>query len=103
MNGNRLREVKMKILVVDDNKTNLMLLTNMVAKLRDCSPIPFSSPADALAAMPDLEFDVALIDYMMPVYNGVEFLAEMLHFDKYVGVPIIFITADLDVATRMTR
>lgn len=91
----------MKILIVDDNKTNLMLLTNMVAKLRDCSPIPFLSPADALAAMPDLDFDVALIDYMMPVYNGVEFLTEMLHFEKYVGIPIIFITADLDVATRM--
>lgn len=91
----------MKILIVDDNKTNLTLLDSMVSKLRDCSPIPFLSPADALAAMPALDFDVAIIDYMMPVYNGVEFLAEMLHFDKYIGIPIIFITADLDVATRM--
>ncbi|MCD2174480.1 HD domain-containing phosphohydrolase [Rhizobium sp. C4] len=91
----------MKILIVDDNNTNLRLLTGMVQKLRDCSPIPFSSPADALAAMPDLEFDVALIDYMMPVYNGVEFLTEMLHFEKYSGVPVIFITADHEMTTRM--
>ena len=91
----------MKILIVDDNNTNLRLLTGMVQKLRDCSPIPFSSPADALAAMPDLEFDVAILDYMMPVYNGVEFLTEMLHFDKYSGVPVIFVTADLDLTTRM--
>lgn len=91
----------MKILIVDDNKTNLKMLTEMVQKLRDCSPIPFLSPADALAAMPDLDFDVALIDYMMPVYNGVEFLTEMLHFDKYVGTPIIFITADHELTTRM--
>ena len=41
----------MKILIVDDNNTNLRLLTGMVQKLRDCSPIPFSSPADALAAI----------------------------------------------------
>lgn len=91
----------MKILIVDDNNTNLRLLTSMVQKLRDCSPIPFSSPADALAAMPDLEFDVAILDYMMPVYNGVEFLTEMLHFDRYSHVPVIFITADLELTTRM--
>ncbi len=91
----------MKILIVDDNNTNLRLLTSMVQKLRDCSPIPFSSPADALAAMPDLEFDVAILDYMMPVYNGVEFLTEMLHFDKYGGVPVIFVTADQELTTRM--
>ncbi len=91
----------MKILIVDDNNTNLRLLTSMVQKLHDCSPIPFSSPADALAAMPDLDFDVAILDYMMPVYNGVEFLTEMLHFDRYAGVPVIFITADLELTTRM--
>jgi putative two-component system response regulator len=91
----------MKILIVDDNNTNLRLLTSMVQKLRDCAPIPFSSPADALAAMPELEFDVAILDYMMPVYNGVEFLTEMLHFEKYAGVPVIFVTADLDMTTRM--
>ncbi len=91
----------MKILIVDDNNTNLRLLTGMVQKLHGCSPIPFSSPADALAAMPELEFDVAILDYMMPVYNGVEFLTEMLHFDKYAGVPVIFVTADLDLTTRM--
>lgn len=91
----------MKILIVDDNNTNLRLLTGMVQKLRDCSPIPFSSPADALAAMPDMEFDVAILDYMMPVYNGVEFLTEMLHFDKYSSVPVIFVTADHDLTTRM--
>ncbi len=91
----------MKILIVDDNNTNLRLLTSMVQKLPGCSPIPFSSPADALAAMPDLEFDVAILDYMMPVYNGVEFLTEMLHFDRYAGVPVIFVTADHELTTRM--
>lgn len=91
----------MKFLIVDDNKTNLKLLTGMVQNLRDCSAVAFSSPADALAAMPDLEFDVAILDYVMPVYNGVEFLTEMLHFDKYAGIPIIFVTADTEVETRM--
>ena len=91
----------MKILVVDDNATNLKMLSSMVEKLRNCEPIPFLSPADALAAMPTLDFDVALLDYQMPAYNGVEFLAEMLRFEKYAYVPVIFVTADTDLTTRM--
>lgn len=91
----------MKILVVDDNRTNLKLIVGMVEKLRDCEAVAFDSPAAALAAMPVLEFDVAILDYQMPVYNGVEFLTEMLHFDKYASVPVVFITADPDLATRM--
>jgi putative two-component system response regulator len=37
----------------------------------------------------------------MPVYNGVEFLTEMLRFEKYASVPIVVVTADPDTATRM--
>jgi putative two-component system response regulator len=95
------KDKKMKILVVDDNRTNLRLLVAMIDKLRNCQAIPFSSPADALSAMPDLDFDVAILDYRMPVYNGVELLTEMMHFSKYTSVPIIFVTADPDQATRM--
>lgn len=91
----------MKILVVDDNLTNLKMLNSMVEKLRDCQPVPFLSPADALAAMPAIDFDVALLDYQMPAYNGVEFLAEMLRFEKYASVPVIFVTGDTDLTTRM--
>lgn len=91
----------MKILVVDDSNTNLKLLTSMVENLRGCQPLPFLSPAEALAGMPELDFDVAILDYQMPVYNGVEFLTEMLHFEKYASVPIILVTSDLNSSTRM--
>lgn len=47
--------------------------------------------------MLELEFDVVIFDYMMLVYNGVEFLMEMLYFDKYVGVLVIFVIVDFDL------
>ena len=67
----------MRILLVDDNQTNLMLLTKLVAKLPSCEPVPFLDPSDVLAAMPKLEYDIAVIDYQMPGYNGVELLREI--------------------------
>ncbi len=92
----------MKVLVLDDNKTSLDLLVKFTESAIGCSALPFQSPAAALAAMPHADFDVAVVDFQMPVYNGVEFLNEMLRFDRYANVPVIFVTGDSDLATRMT-
>lgn len=91
----------MRILVVDDNNTNLKLLTKLVGRLKNCEALPFSSPDQVISALPELEFDVAIIDYQMPVYNGVELYTEIVRFERYAAVPVVFVTADKDMATRM--
>ena len=91
----------MRILLVDDNNTNLSLLTKLVNKLPDCVPVGFTNPEDVLAAAPDLSFDIAIIDFQMPVYSGVELLGELVRFDKYRDKPVVFVTADTDNTTRM--
>ncbi|WP_377291542.1 HD domain-containing phosphohydrolase [Rhizobium sp. SG2393] len=91
----------MRILLVDDNKTNLGFLTKMVEKLPGCVALPYQAPEKVLADMPGLEFDIAIIDFQMPVYNGIELLTEIVHFEKYRDKPIVFVTADTDTATRM--
>ncbi len=91
----------MRILLVDDNRTNLVLLSKLVAKLPHCEPLPYSDPADVLADMPKLDFDIAVIDYQMPGYNGVELLREIELFDRYKGKPVVMVTADTDIGTRM--
>ncbi|MFN3317557.1 histidine kinase [Rhizobium sp. TH135] len=91
----------MRILLVDDNSTNLKLLTKLVGKLDNCEALPFASPDAVLSALPELDFDIAIIDYQMPVYNGVELYTEIVRFEKYAEVPVIFVTADKDMTTRM--
>ena len=91
----------MRILLVDDNRTNLALLTKLVEKLPDCEPLPFCDPAEVLASMPGVDFDIAVIDFQMPGYNGVELLREIEMFERYKGKPFVMVTADTDMATRM--
>ncbi|MBY5393138.1 HD-GYP domain-containing protein [Rhizobium leguminosarum] len=91
----------MRILLVEDNKTNLIFLTRLIGKLPNCEAVGFSNPVDVLAAMPRLDFDIAVIDYQMPDYNGVELLHEINMFEQYRGKPVVMITADTDMATRM--
>ncbi|WP_313606747.1 HD domain-containing phosphohydrolase [Rhizobium sp.] len=91
----------MRILLVDDNKTSLTLLTKLVDSLDHCLPIAFETPIGVLDAMPELDFDIAIIDFQMPWMTGVELLAEIFKFEKYRDKPIVFVTADTDLATRM--
>ncbi|WP_245507864.1 HD-GYP domain-containing protein [Shinella granuli] len=91
----------MRILLVDDNKTNLTFLGKLVEKLTGCQPLLFDNPVDVLTAMPALDFDIGVIDFQMPTYNGVELLSEIRHFEKYRNKPVVFVTADGDSAVRM--
>lgn len=91
----------MRILLVDDNKTNLIFLGKLVEKLTGCEPVLFENPVDVLTTMPALDFDIAVIDFQMPAYNGVELLAEVRRFEKYRNKPVVFVTADGDGAVRM--
>lgn len=92
----------MNILVVDDNKTNLILLKKLVATVEGCHATGFSSPEEVLQAMPGLDFDIGVIDFQMPVYNGVDLLMEIRRFEKYRDKPFVVVTGDGDNATRMT-
>lgn len=92
----------MRILLVDDNNTNLSFLTKLVEKLPGCTAVPFIQPENVLAAAPALDYDIAIIDFQMPVYSGIELLTELVKFEKYQGKPVVFVTADTDAATRMT-
>lgn len=92
----------MKILVVDDNKTNLILLKKLAGTVSGCTAIAFSGPEEALGAMPELDFDIGVIDFQMPVYNGVDLLIEIRRFEKYRDKPFVVVTADGDTQTRMT-
>ncbi len=91
----------MRILLVDDNNTNLIFLTKLVEKLDGCEPVPFSSPQDVLMAMPELDFDIAVCDFQMPRYSGVELMAEVRKFEKYRHKPFVVVTVDTEIETRM--
>lgn len=91
----------MRILLVDDNKTNLALLTKLVEKLDTCQAVPFLDPRDVIGEAPALDFDIAVVDFQMPVYNGIQLMTALLQFEKYRDKPFVFVTADTDTDIRM--
>ncbi|MFZ2958744.1 MAG: response regulator [Candidatus Ozemobacteraceae bacterium] len=83
---------KMKILIVDDKRENLVALREILREV-DAEVIEASSGNQALAETLAYDFALAILDVQMPGMDGYE-LAELLRGDpKTAHVPVIFMTA----------
>lgn len=82
----------MRVLVVDDSATNLLLLSQMIRSI-DGTPLPYSDPIKALENAPTLNIDLALVDYEMPGLNGVELIKQLHAVSDLSDVPVVMVTA----------
>jgi putative two-component system response regulator len=91
----------MRALIIDDNTTSLMLLKQLVSRVDGCEVTAFSDPAEAVRQLGHLEFDIALVDFTMPEFNGVEVIRQIRSMEKHRGVPVVMVTAENERATRL--
>ena len=64
----------MKLLVVEDNRTNLLVLKGILQKMDGCEVEAFADPLAALERAKAELFDLILVDYMMPGLDGRSFI-----------------------------
>lgn len=81
------------ILIVDDERVNLILLDGILKKLDGVNVVQASSGQEALELVMKHDFSVVLLDIMMPDLDGFQ-VAEILRSnEKTQHLPIIFVTA----------
>jgi two-component system sensor histidine kinase RpfC len=86
-----------RILVADDNVSNLMLLEEMLSIDRH-EVATCSSGAEALDLLVKREFDLLLLDYNLGDMDGVRVL-QTYRFGRLHPAPALFLTADATLAT----
>ncbi len=92
--------MEMKVLVIDDSQMNVTLLCRLLEKLNDCTSLSFLDPNAALAWCEEQTPDVVLVDYMMPLMNGIEFIRYFRQISACHDIPVLMITANDEVALR---
>lgn len=80
-----------KILIVDDEELNRILLRDMVEHLGHV-PVLARDGAQALALV-DRTIDLVLMDVMMPVMDGYEAVRRIRRMEEFAELPIIMVTA----------
>lgn len=84
-----------KILIVDDSPLNIQVVAGILGK-RGYDISYATSGSHALVLVADAQFDLILLDLMMPGMDGYEVCKRLRDMDAYKNVPIIFLTAKHD-------
>jgi phosphoserine phosphatase RsbU/P len=90
----------MKIVVVDDNKTNLIIVEKILRKAGYNRLLLLSSAAELYQYLQldapnpgEVPVDLILMDMMMPEIDGIETCRTVLANERFSDLPIIFVTA----------
>ena len=88
-------EQTLSVLIVDDDKTNRLILSTLIKKL-NYRVISAINGEEAIAMFKSDKPDIILMDVMMPIMNGYDAAVEIKRICGDIFVPIIFLTAITD-------
>lgn len=94
-----------KVLLVDDDKMSAVLLKDLLEKKDiDCTYV--SDAHDVFEQIESGEYDVVLLDIMMPKVSGMELLSKIRKEYNHYDLPIIMVTAKdeaLDIVEALKK
>jgi len=83
-----------KVLIVDDDMINRKLLTVLLRKIGDVATVEAENGVEALNVIKSEPIDLVLLDVMMPVMDGPDFLKIVKSDDAYNSIPVAVLTTD---------
>jgi DNA-binding response OmpR family regulator len=87
-----IKKLNANILIVDDQDENLFLLESILSKI-GCNIETLNDPSQTIELLIQKEFDLILLDILMPNINGFE-LCKMIKEDQNLqNIPIMFISS----------
>lgn len=81
------------VLVVDDDRDNLMLIGHQIAQFLDCSIVSAADGKSALIMAGLSQPDLILLDMMLPDIDGIQIIRRLKQEQKTSQIPIIAVTA----------
>ncbi len=90
---NRFIAPKAKVLVVDDNEINLQVIVGLLKEIK-VQVTSVTSGYKALELVKNVDYDLILMDHMMPVMDGIETLSHIRNLEHGKNVPVIVLTAN---------
>jgi putative two-component system response regulator len=91
----------MRILVVDDSRSSLGFLAQKVGEVGAHEVEAYLDPLAALDRCAAVQFDLVILDNVMPGVDGVEVTRRLRAREGYRSVPIVMVTSDSDKTLRL--
>ncbi len=94
-------EFKPRIMIVDDNPSNISLLTRILHLHGYTNILPITDSGDVLDQFKKWQPDIILLDLLMPRFNGLDILDQINSIKNKQYLPVIMITADDSMDNRV--
>ena len=94
-----MKDIRHKIILVDDNMANLTLGKNMLKMYYEVYPVP--SAAKLFEILEKIIPDLILMDIEMPEMNGYEAMKKIKADSRFAEIPVIFLTAKSDESSEL--
>ena len=93
----RIRDLKMRALIVDDSKAMRLIIRNVLREVGfDILEASHGGEAlDLLRQSPGIR--IVLVDWHMPGMSGLEFVANVRSDPTYDEMPVVFVTSEIDM------
>jgi two-component system, chemotaxis family, chemotaxis protein CheY len=85
---------QMKVLVVDDSRTMRIILRRMLGELGVTNVVEAGDGKEALARIDEGRPDVVLVDWNMPVMNGLEFVIALRERRDCDRIKVMMVTSE---------
>ena len=92
--------VKRRILIVDDELVNREILGNILSTVYEVEYADNGMIALDMLSLPDAAYSLVLLDLLMPVMDGFEFLKKRENDDKLKRIPVIVMTSEKESEVR---
>ena len=89
-----------KVLIIDDSKAQA-LHTERLLNSAGIVTRTLIEPIQAMAELADFQPDLIILDMYMPTCTGTELAKVIRHNDRYVSVPIIYLSAEDDLDKQL--
>ncbi len=94
-------EFKPRIMIVDDNPSNISLLTRILNLHGYTNILPITDSGEVIDQFKKWQPDIILLDLLMPRFNGLDILDQINSIKNKQYLPVIMITADDSMDNRV--
>ncbi|MCJ2036211.1 HD domain-containing phosphohydrolase [Methylobacterium sp. J-068] len=91
----------MRALVIDDSRANLGHLQALIRSVSDVTCHGFTDPVAAIAAAGETAFDIVVVDYLMPIMDGLDVIRHLRRQPTHASIPIVMVTGRVNEAVKL--
>lgn len=91
-----------KVVCIVDDQTSLRQMVRFALNVQGLDVLEAENGVDALEKLQKNHVDILIVDWQMPVMDGLELVSHLRKIEQYLELPVIFVSCGDDLMAKKT-